>query len=101
MAPYEEKKVLDEEFIKILRLMKPYITCIMNNHYIELVRQWLEKLSDTNFKDKTLRNQYLVELGRQIEAGIFEGPFVEPPPESDLPPYSVYRVNKKNTTYLC
>lgn len=81
---------LDLEFLRLLRIMKPFITCIMNNHYIDLIRMWLEKLSDPNFVDKINRNKYLAEFGRQIEIGIFEEPFTDPPIDGDLPPFEVY-----------
>lgn len=102
MATFQEKndEELDAEFIKILRLMKPYITCIMNNHFIELVRLWLEKLSDVNFPNKVLRNKYLVELGKQIEIGVFDDPFVDPPPTGMLPPFSIYMVSRTPTSDL-
>lgn len=69
---------LDMEYLTTLRNIKPYITCIMNNHYIELIRVWLEKLSDIHVQcDKALRNVYLVELGKQIINGVFVEPFVD------------------------
>nr|XP_022917032.1 uncharacterized protein PFB0765w-like isoform X2 [Onthophagus taurus] len=84
---------LDIEYLNTLRNIKPYITCIMNNHYIELVRVWLEKLSDTKVENKTLRNEYLVELGKQIVSGVFVEPFVDPPSPGALPPF---KTNWKN-----
>lgn len=87
---------LDMEYLTTLRNIKPYITCIMNNHYIELIRVWLEKLSDTNVQnDKTLRNTYLVELGKQIVSGVFVEPFIDPPGDGMLPPFkSSWRFSK-------
>lgn len=79
---------LDMEYLTTLRNIKPYITCIMNNHYIELIRVWLEKLSDINVQhDKALRNVYLVELGKQIVSGVFVEPFIDPPGEGPLLPF--------------
>lgn len=78
---------LDLEYLKILRLMKPYITCIMNNDYVQLIRLWLEKISNQNFANKEDRNKYLKQLGKQIEDGILNVPFIEEPPEDALPLY--------------
>ncbi|XP_017779184.1 PREDICTED: kinesin-related protein 4-like isoform X2 [Nicrophorus vespilloides] len=78
---------LDLEYLQILRLIKPYITCITNNRYIELVKMWLEKLSDESVTDKAVRNYYLVQLGHQIEDGVLAGPFLAAPPIGDLGPF--------------
>lgn len=82
---YDEQ--LDLEYLKILRLMKPYITCIMNNEYVQLIRLWLEKIGSQDFVDKEERNKYLKELGKQIEDGILDVPFIEEPPQDPLPIY--------------
>lgn len=82
---------LDLEYLKILRLMKPYITCIMNNDYVQLIRYWLEKLSSSDFSNKLVRNNYLKELGRQVEDGVLDIPFTELPPEGPLQSYEDIR----------
>lgn len=85
---YSIDEKLDLEYLKILRLMKPYITCIMNNDYVQLIRLWLEKLSSRDFNNKVERNKYLQHLGKQIEDGILELPFTQEPPNGDLPSYN-------------
>lgn len=85
---------LDLEYLKILRLMKPYITCIMNNHYVELIRVWLEKLSSRELSNKIERNKYLTRLGKQIEDGVLDVPFLEPPADGALQPFDAVFSNK-------
>lgn len=49
---------------------------------------WLERLGDEQFPDKELRNEYLQRLWKEIEEGVLEHPFTEPPPAGDLPSLS-------------
>ncbi|XP_065161742.1 golgin subfamily A member 4-like isoform X2 [Atheta coriaria] len=79
---------LDLEYLHLLNQIKPYITCIINTHYIGLIKMWLERLGDEQFPDKELRNEYLQRLWKEIEEGVLEHPFTEPPPAGDLPSLS-------------
>lgn len=80
-------KKLDSEFRRILRIIKPYIPCIMNNDYLTSYRLWLEKLSEVGSNEKKERNRYLIELCYQIQDGILEYPFTELPTVGSLPPF--------------
>ncbi|KAF2893308.1 hypothetical protein ILUMI_12864 [Ignelater luminosus] len=88
-------KKLDVEFRRILRIIKIYIPCIMNLNYLTSYRVWLEKLSEIDSSEKEERNRYLLELCRQIQDGILEVPFTQPPLRGPLPPFEdVLRINK-------
>lgn len=90
-------KTLDVEFRRILRVIKIYIPCIMNINYLTSYRIWLEKLSEIDSSEKEERNRYLLELGRQIQDGVLEAPFTQPPLRGPLPPFKdVLRINKSS-----
>lgn len=72
---------LDLEYVQTLHKIRPYITRIVKPHLMELVKVWVEKLSSPNWKNKALRNRYLIELGNQIEVGMLGEPFMNPPHE--------------------
>lgn len=85
---YHLNKRLDGEFRRILRVIKPYIPCIMNNEYLTSYRLWLEKLSGVGPSEKEERNRYVMELCYQIQDGILEYPFTQLPTDGPLPPFS-------------
>ncbi|XP_018335238.1 interaptin-like [Agrilus planipennis] len=87
MNAASDKKVLDGEFRKILAIIKPFIPCVTNNHYLMMYRIWLEKLSDVDDIEKLERNRYLTELCSQIQAGVLEEPFTEMPFDGILLPF--------------
>lgn len=81
------KEQVDVEYLKILRLMKPYIMCIMSNEYVQMIKLWLDKLGGRDYPNKQERNKYVKELGIQAEEGVLRLPFTVEPPEGELPPY--------------
>lgn len=82
---------LDAEFKKILCIIKPYIPYIADKRFIHFYRIWLERLSRIDTSEKQLRNAYLKELSRQIQAAVLEPPFTAPPPVGQLPPLKTVR----------
>ena len=78
------EEALESEYAQALWKIRPYILYIKKPHLMELVKVWVEKLSNANWKNKALRNRYLVELGNQIEDGVLGEPFTNPPPEELL-----------------
>lgn len=77
---------LDVEYRQILRIIKPYIQTINNNTYLAQYRIWLEKLSEAKDNEKFVRNQYLMELARQIQCKHLASPFTQTPPRGPLSP---------------
>ncbi|KAF5295219.1 hypothetical protein FQR65_LT10503 [Abscondita terminalis] len=96
---YHLNKKLDAEFRRILRIIKPYIPCIMNNEYLTSYRLWLEKLSSASPAEKEERNRYIMELCYQIQDGILEYPFLQLPQDGPLPPFSPKSSNTKQASY--
>ncbi|XP_023309729.1 uncharacterized protein LOC111691336 [Anoplophora glabripennis] len=80
--PSEENK-LDNDFRRILYVIKQYIEYINSNHQLSLYRSWLEKLS-TASAEKMERNMYLFELARQIKSKKLLPPFNRHPPPGPL-----------------
>ncbi|KAK5641278.1 hypothetical protein RI129_009825 [Pyrocoelia pectoralis] len=98
----QASRELDDEFRRILRIIKPYIPCIMNNSYLTSYRLWLEKLSMADVTEKKERNKYIIELCYQIQDGILEFPFTELPGDGPLPPFSMdyYGTKRRTSTAL-
>lgn len=81
-----ESDKLDVEYRQILRIIKPFVATINNNTYLSQYKVWLEKLSTTEKLNKVVRNQYLMELARQIQSLELSPPFTSNPPLGMLQP---------------
>uniref|UniRef100_A0AAR5QEG8 DUF4485 domain-containing protein n=1 Tax=Dendroctonus ponderosae TaxID=77166 RepID=A0AAR5QEG8_DENPD len=79
----DQQDDLEVEFRKILCVIRQHIPHISSTRYLLQCRFWLEKLSASN-QDKVLRNFYLAELCRQIQANKLLPPFNEAPPNGKL-----------------
>ncbi|XP_044759275.1 centrosomal protein of 112 kDa-like [Coccinella septempunctata] len=90
---------LDVEYRQILRIIKPYIQTINNNTYLAQYRIWLEKLSEAKENEKFVRNQYLMELARQIQCKHLATPFTQTPPRGPLPPLRGNQWNFEDVPY--
>lgn len=79
----QEQDKLDNDFRRILCVIKEYIQYINSNHQLSLYRSWLEKLSTVN-DEKVERNMYLLELARQVKSNRLLPPFDHHPPSGSL-----------------
>lgn len=86
-CPCDVERTLDDEFCRILRIIKPHIERITNNYYLTFYRMWLEKLNDIGPDQKEERNSYLIELCRQIQDVRLEYPFTQRPLAGPLQPF--------------
>ncbi|CAK9802210.1 hypothetical protein ANTPLA_LOCUS3125 [Anthophora plagiata] len=84
---YNEKESLklDECFKESLVRIRPYILGLTSTESAQLCRVWLHKLY-TASSQRRLRNEYLVELWRQLKTGRIGGIFSRPPPNGYLLP---------------
>ncbi|KAK9887768.1 hypothetical protein WA026_000083 [Henosepilachna vigintioctopunctata] len=80
---------LDVDYNQILLIIKSLIRNVTNNDHMAQFRIWLEKLDNTSNEEKGIRNQYLMELARQIRCKHLESPFTEAPPVGALLPIKV------------
>lgn len=81
----QEALKLDEHFKRTLRHVKPYILNLRSAKEAYLCKIWLDKLSST-ISQRNLRNEYLLELSRQLRTGTLEGIFKTQPPHDSLMP---------------
>ncbi|XP_067214521.1 putative leucine-rich repeat-containing protein DDB_G0290503 [Linepithema humile] len=81
----QEALKLDEHFKQILTHVRPYVLNLTSVDEAYLCKIWLDKLNST-ISQRNLRNEYLLELSRQLRAGILEGIFKTRPPNDLLIP---------------
>jgi len=81
----QEALKLDEHFKRILTNVRPYVLNLASVDEAHLCKIWLEKLNST-ISQRNLRNEYLLELSRQLRAGALEGIFKTQPPDDLLMP---------------
>ncbi|XP_033214880.1 protein Hook homolog 3-like isoform X2 [Belonocnema kinseyi] len=84
----QEALKLDENFKEILSRVRPYIVNLTSKEDAQFCKVWLEKLSTISTQRK-LRNEYLLELYRQLSLGRIESTFRKPPPGGILIPLPV------------
>ncbi|XP_057659799.1 uncharacterized protein LOC130896049 [Diorhabda carinulata] len=75
-----ENNRLDFEFRQILCLIKQFIPYVTSGFNLSLYSCWLEKLSSPSI-DKAVRNNYLIELAKQIKDNTISAPFDRKPHE--------------------
>ncbi|XP_076293632.1 uncharacterized protein LOC143215405 isoform X2 [Lasioglossum baleicum] len=80
----QEVEKLDETYKEILSHVRPYILQLTSAESVQLCRDWLEKLHETS--QRRLRNEYLLELCRQLRTGRVGGIFSRLPPNGLLLP---------------
>lgn len=94
---HDEQEALkfDEHFKRILTHIRPYVSNLTSVDEAHLCKIWLDKLNST--PQRNLRNEYLLELSRQLRAGMLQGIFKTQPPNDLLMPlpscHAVYRYN--------
>ncbi|CAL7934917.1 unnamed protein product [Xylocopa violacea] len=81
----EEATKLDECFKETLTRVKPYVLGLTCSESAQLCKVWLDKLNAASIQ-RRLRNEYLVELCRQLKTGHIGGIFSRPPPNGFLLP---------------
>lgn len=81
----QEALKLDEHFKRTLMHVRTYISNLKSVEEAHLCRIWLDKLN-TTVSQRNLRNEYLLELSRQLRAGTLEGIFRTEPPNNLLMP---------------
>lgn len=81
----DETLKLDECFKETLARVKPYILALTCADRAQLCKVWLNKLHDAS-SQRRLRNEYLMELYRQLKIGRIEGIFNTLPPNGSLLP---------------
>lgn len=79
----QEALKLDEHFKRILMHVRTYILNLKSVKEAHLCRIWLDKLNSIILQ-RNLRNEYLLELYRQLRAGTLEGIFKTEPPNDLL-----------------
>ncbi|XP_076655330.1 uncharacterized protein LOC143360408 isoform X2 [Halictus rubicundus] len=84
---YDDQEVekLDETYKEILSHVRPYILQLTSAESVQLCRDWLEKLHNET-SQRRLRNEYLLELCRQLRTGRVGGVFSRLPPNGLLLP---------------
>lgn len=80
----QEALKLDEHFKQTLTYVRTYILNLRSVKEAHLCRIWLDKLNTTS--QRNLRNEYLLELSRQLRIGTLEGIFKTEPPNGLLTP---------------
>ncbi|XP_011700204.1 PREDICTED: uncharacterized protein LOC105457299 isoform X2 [Wasmannia auropunctata] len=81
----QEALKLDEHFKRTLTHVRTYILNLRSVEEAHLCRIWLDKLNST-ISQRNLRNEYLLELCRQLRAGTLEGVFKTEPSDNLLTP---------------
>ena len=82
----QEALKLDEYFKETVERIRPYILSLGNAERSQLCRLWLDKLSCA-CSQRSLRNQYLLELCRHLKSGqVSDGIFSKPPRNGALMP---------------
>ena len=77
---------LDAEYKRYLEIMRPYLGQLQDQNVIEICNDWIEKLCQSNSKEKVLRNKYIFTLCYQLARGTLEEPFVSKPNFDELSP---------------
>ncbi|XP_019696843.1 uncharacterized protein LOC109503586 [Harpegnathos saltator] len=83
----QEALKLDEHYKRTLMNIRPYISNLKSLEEAHLCKIWFDKLNAT-ISQRNLRNEYLLELSRQLKAGTLEGIFKTQPPDDLLMPLS-------------
>lgn len=86
----QEALKLDEYYKRILWDVRPYISNLKSAEDAYLCKIWFDKLNAT-ISQRNLRNEYLLELSRQLKAGKLEGIFRTKPPDDLLLPLPLSR----------
>lgn len=81
----QEALKLDEHFKRTLAHVRTYILNLRSVEEAHLCRIWLDKLNSIILQ-RNLRNEYLLELYRQLRAGTLEGIFKTEPTNDLLTP---------------
>lgn len=81
----QEALKLDEYYKRTLLSVRPYISNLKSLEEAYLCKIWFDKLNAT-ISQRNLRNEYLLELSRQLKAGTLEGIFRTQPPDDLLKP---------------
>ncbi|XP_026667154.1 uncharacterized protein LOC113463982 [Ceratina calcarata] len=81
----EEATKLDECFKETLTRARPHVLALTTTESAQLCKVWLNKLNATTAQ-RRLRNEYLIELCRQLKTGQIGGIFSRPPPNGLLLP---------------
>lgn len=82
----QEALKLDECFKETLARVRPYILELTSAESALLCKIWLDKLNTATVQ-RRLRNEYLLQLYRQLRTGRIEGIFSRPPPNGLLLPF--------------
>ncbi|XP_008203003.1 centrosomal protein of 112 kDa-like isoform X1 [Nasonia vitripennis] len=83
----QDAQTLDQRFEEILINLKPYLLSLSASKNSKLCRLWLERLNRAH-DQRNLRNDYLLELYKQLKNRCFKSPFNEPPLGGRLIPIS-------------
>ncbi|KAK2576348.1 hypothetical protein KPH14_005705 [Odynerus spinipes] len=75
----------DEFFKRTLTSVRPFILNLTSAEDAQLCKIWLDKLSLSS-SQRSLRNDYLLELYQQLKRGHVGGVFSKPPPVGSLSP---------------
>nr|XP_033335843.1 protein MLP1-like isoform X1 [Megalopta genalis] len=81
----QEAEKLDGTYKEILTHIRPYVLQLTSAESVQLCRDWLEKLHNET-SQRRLRNEYLLELCRQLRTGRIGGIFSKLPPSGLLLP---------------
>lgn len=82
----QEAVKLDETFKEILTHVRTCILQLTSADNVQLCKDWLEKLHNAT-SQRRLRNEYLLELCRQLRTGCIGGIFSRHPPNGFLLPF--------------
>jgi len=106
----QEALKLDEHFKWTLTRVRKHILNLKSVEEAHLCRIWIDKLNSI-ISQRKLRNKYLLELSRQLRAGMLEGIFKTEPPNDllmPLPPschavllFVLYSFFQNSTKYIC
>ncbi|XP_015190991.1 PREDICTED: centrosomal protein of 112 kDa-like, partial [Polistes dominula] len=94
LQDHDEQEALkqDEFFKQTLISVKPFILNLTCAEDAQLCKIWLDKLNLSSFQ-RSLRNEYLLELCQQLKRGHVGGIFSKPPPLGPLLPlHKPYRM---------
>ncbi|XP_076160718.1 centrosomal protein of 112 kDa [Ptiloglossa arizonensis] len=81
----QEALKLDECFKETLTRVRPYVLELTSTESAQLCKVWFDKLNAASTQ-RRLRNEYLLELCKQLKMGRIEGIFSRPPPNGLLIP---------------
>ncbi|XP_011503217.1 PREDICTED: centrosomal protein of 112 kDa-like [Ceratosolen solmsi marchali] len=91
MSKFDDRhaQILDEQFEDILYRVKPYLLNLAISSDSRHCRLWLERFDHAE-DQRSLRNDYLLELYRQLKNGYLRVPFNKPPENGRLVPLSKF-----------